>query len=440
MTKRTQRPLWALVCSLLAGACVSKAPPTDGSGGSGGTAPSTAGRGGSNTSSGAGGAGTSGGTSGGTGTGGTGSIPPPTGSEPLPETTFAFFRDVREGTTWKASHLYSIDLNTKAERLITTFPESGGTGAPVIAGLAVSPDRRQLAFGSAHFRPTIEDKLRPFQAGMLWAVSSDGRTFTRLTPVITEDYHLGNRCGAGVGSCGYGESCDPDPGGGHRCVRPNLTVGYGYPAWSADGKTVFFSQTISWICAGFNNPRPCWIGFLRSVSGGQVTGLAADGACTGQVPGAISPSGDLLISRTSCDSMSGLHERDATTQMPKRLLVADTVLPPYFKTWSPQWLPGSSTLIFHAQGDKIREGTPRRRRRSAIYTWSESGGVKLLFEPSDEVSDPVGITVSKTGKGVVAMAHQEPPNENTDLYEFDTTTGTLGARLTTSGTSNNPRW
>jgi hypothetical protein len=366
-------------------------------------------------------------------------MPTPVDSEPLPETTFAFFRDVREGTKWKASHLYSIDLNTKAERLITTFPESGGTSAPVIAGLAVSPDRRQLAFGSAHFRPTIEDKLRPFQAGMLWAVSSDGRTFTRLTPTITEDYHLGARCGAGVGYCGYGESCDPDPAGGHRCVRPNLTVGYGYPAWSPDGKTVFFSQTISWICAGFNNPRPCWIGFLRWVSGGQVTGLAADGACTGQIPSGIGPSGDLLISRTSCENMSGLQERDPTTLMPKRLLVADSPLP-FFKTHSPRWLPGSSTLIFIAQGDKIRASTPYRNRRSAIYTWTESGGVKLLFEPSDEVSDPASIAVSKTGKAVIEMAHQEPPGESNDLYEFDTATGTLGARLTTSGTSNTPRW
>jgi hypothetical protein len=366
-------------------------------------------------------------------------MPPPSVSEPLPETTFAFFRDVREGTTWKASHLYSIDLNTKAERLITTFPESGGTGGPIITGLAVSPDRRQIAFGSAHFRPTIEDKLRPFQAGMLWAVSSDGRTFTRLTPVITEDYHLGDRCGAGVGSCGYGESCDPDPGGGHRCVRPNLRVSYGYPAWSADGKTVFFSQTMSWICAGFNNPRPCLIGFLRSVSGGQFTGLATDGACYSQIPEGIGPTGDLLISRTFCDNMAGIQERDPTTLMPKRLLVADSPLP-RFKAWSPRWLPGSSTLIFLAEGDKIRQSTPYRRYRSAIYTWTESGGVKLLFEPSDEVSDPVSIAVSKTGRTVITMAHQEPPNESTDLYEFDTATGTLGARLTTSGTSNTPSW
>jgi hypothetical protein len=396
---------------------------------------STSDRGGSTASAGTGGSGTSGAT---TGTGGTGSTPP-TGAESLPETTFAFLRDVREGTTWKATHLYAIDLNTKVERLITTFPESGGTGAPRIDGLAVSPERRQLAFGSAEFRPAFEDKNHPFEAGILWAVSSDGRTFTRLTPPITEDYHMGGYCGDGKTFCGYGESCQRTPTDGMRCLRPDLTVTYGYPAWSADGKTIFFSQTMSWVCATPRPTRPCWIGWLRSASAGQLTGLANDGSCTGQIPDGISPSGDLLIHRVSCDSMDGVQERDPTTLMPKRLLVKNSPLP-FFKTWSPRWLPGSSTLIFIADGDKIREGTPYRNRRSAIYTWTESGGVKPLFESSDELSDPVSIAVSKTGKAVITMAHQEPPNESTDLYEFDPATGTLGARLTTSGTSNTPSW
>ena len=364
-------------------------------------------------------------------------MPPPTG-EGLPETTFAFLRDVREGTTWKATHLYSIDLNTKVERLITTFPESGGTGAPRIIGLAVSPDRRQLAFGSAEFRPTIEDKQFPFEAGILWAVSSDGKTFTRLTPPITDAYHMGGYCGPGIGFCGYGESCERTTAG-MRCLRPGLTVSYGYPTWSPDGKTVFFSQTLSWICATARPTRPCWFGWPRSASGGQLTGLANDGSCTGQIPDGISPSGDLLIHRASCDSMDGVQERDPTTLMPKRLLVKNSPLP-YFQAWSPRWLPGSSTLIFIGEGDKTREGTPRRNRRSAIYTWTESGDVKLLFEPSDELSDPAGLAVSKTEKTVIEMAHQEPPSESKDLYEFDPATGTLGARLTTSGTSNTPSW
>ena len=158
-------------------------------------------------------------------------MPPPTG-EGLPETTFAFLRDVREGTTWKATHLYSIDLNTKVERLITTFPESGGTGAPRIIGLWVPPDRRQLAFGSAEFRPTIEDKQFPFEAGILWAVSSDGKTFTRLTPPITDAYHMGGYCGPGIGFCGYGESCErnyrrhalPPPGPDRQLRLPDMVT------------------------------------------------------------------------------------------------------------------------------------------------------------------------------------------------------------------------
>ena len=40
----------------------------------------------------------------------------------------------------------------------------------------------------------------------------------------------------------------------------------------------------------------------------------------------------------------------------------------------------------------------------------------------DELSDPAGLAVSKTEKTVIEMAHQEPPSESKDRYEFDPAT------------------
>ena len=154
-------------------------PPGPPTGTGGNSATGTGGTGSGATGGGAtGGATAAGGAAGGaTAAGGSGPSEPAT-ITPLPANSIAFVRGKHwpETKAWTAQ-IWALDLDTKAETLITDFdnkyPLSILTGP-----IALSPDRRWVAF-SGFYRPA--SFIFEAFVSLIWKVSVDGKQFVRLT-------------------------------------------------------------------------------------------------------------------------------------------------------------------------------------------------------------------------------------------------------------------
>lgn len=162
--------------------------------------------------------------------------------EPLPADEVVFEKLIKRGGTEAplVSHLYSYNLSTRQERLISQLDDNVGRGSR-IKGMAVSPDRKAIAFASSSFRPSQADLSAGFPTGAIWAVSVDGKQFVRFTPPFTTGNGSGEMC-ANSSTCPGDEICMSG-----RCRLRGFHTAVNAPAWSADGKTLFFQVLTEWI-------------------------------------------------------------------------------------------------------------------------------------------------------------------------------------------------
>ena len=128
----------------------------------------------------------------------------------------------------------------------------------------LSPDRSWIAFGTRTFRPSPEEAGRRYEGGNIWAVSVDGKTFQRLTPLLPVDYNFGADCTVDASKCLTGERCIDC-----RCTRNNLIVNLADPLWSRDGKTIYYTEDQWWQCTPFGTLPPKNCGFLWVRAGRQ---------------------------------------------------------------------------------------------------------------------------------------------------------------------------
>jgi hypothetical protein len=218
----------ALGLILCVAACTSQAPDDGSSQAGGSTAPGRAGSGGSTAVGGPGGTG---------GAGGPASPPPPVTIEPLPLTTFAFYRQGKLADGKDVFHLWVRDVVTGTERLVNRL-DDGVSGLRSTAGdrLSISPDRRWIAL-SAGFRYGDADLHLLGRSRMIWKVSADGQQLVRISPPIA-DWRASctPTLPASSDECSADMFCDVNS---RKCTFDFWTEGYEHPVWSPDGQTIF---------------------------------------------------------------------------------------------------------------------------------------------------------------------------------------------------------
>ena len=418
--------LGGLILTLLVAAgCPSKAPennppPAGGAGGSGG------GTAGSNT----------GGTSGGIPAETTGGSLREPGLHPTASQDQPGLPPSRapRGLLVRLSHLH-LRSRARQERLVTNLDDNGKDGFAVSSQIAVSPDRKWIAFGSRDFRRTPDDGRLIKRGGILWTVSVDGKQYRRLTPPITEPVHEAGYCGTTGSVCGFGEVCTAG-----RCIRPQLTVQYGSPVWATDGRTVYFEEQHSWICGTLSSPKPCAFALTASVRDNKITHSTSLEACISDAPIALHPTQSvLLLQRHACttDGVSGLHEWSPDSLTGKRQIVAYTTTPHFSSQVNASaWLPDGSGVL--AAVTRELKTPPSRDYKTELVQISLSGEIKTLFKPTSEDQDIEDVTVSSMGNVVVEISHTSSGQKASQLHAFDMASSTLGSQLTQAGDNQSP--
>ena len=204
---------------------------------------------------------------------------------PLPTTTFVFVKNVKRGmpVTWR-HHLYAFDMSTRQERLLSSLDDDGVNGTGV-TGLALSPDRRWIAFSSDHFRSENADPLTR-SGGSVWLVSVDGRIFRRLTPAF-----------------------EPDPACAAQAVCRELFQSQPRnPTFSPKGSTVFYDHSyLRWDASG-QVTHDDWLAHVPTTGGGEPVRLRAPSGCDSASAPSIHPGGRFLVAVQSCTAGLGLYE------------------------------------------------------------------------------------------------------------------------------------
>ena len=108
--------------------------------------------------------------------------------DPLPHSTFVFFRYSLGPTNAWTYQLWALDAVSKSERLISRLDDALVPGELLVGhGLALSPDRRWVAF-AAFFRPSDHpaDRSLGRYTKMVWKVSVDGKQYVRISPPLED--------------------------------------------------------------------------------------------------------------------------------------------------------------------------------------------------------------------------------------------------------------
>lgn len=130
----------------------------------------------------------------------------------LPPGTLLYLR----GDGADSDVIVAHDLASGNERVVTDLTEDGSSGWE-IWGIALSPDRRRIAFASL-FSPTSEDTATGLATRAIWTVATDGTRFRRLTPTV------------------------PNDAGG----RSSFSHPVGQSEWTADGEWVVYDFGTYW--------------------------------------------------------------------------------------------------------------------------------------------------------------------------------------------------
>ena len=328
-----------------------------------------------------------------------------------------------------AGHLYTFDLETRSERLLTNLDDNGSEPR-VVPYFSVSPDRRWIAFGARDFRFTPADRTNGYEGGIIWAVGVDGKVFSRLTPPTDKVTKPGD------------------------LLQTWKVVDYRRPLWSQNPDTIYFEEISSVTCSGvITDPTSCNYSRVRAIQSarsGQVdSGRSPLSGCISSAPVAIRPGGaTILVNGSSCRSTvpnEGLGEftfgTDTAPEQKRRIPIPK--IGEYFDPIHAAYLPDGSILIVAAGNVRKVRPNPEglaRRYRQGIYLWSEAAGTRALFEPPTDDVDIADIAVTGSGKVIVQQIRNGEAREESQLFLFDPGTGQLGEQLTRAEDNIRPRW
>jgi hypothetical protein len=152
----------------------------------------------------------------------------------LPSTAFVFVKTVRKET----DHIFAYDTATNTATLISALDDNGTSGTHVY-GIAISPDRKWVAF-TGIFRPSLDD-AKALTPDAVWIVSVDGSTYRRLTaPIPNTDT---TPCTVDAQYQPLGEVCNTSLG---QCRKALFSMDLYSPAWAPSGDTVWLDFQELW--------------------------------------------------------------------------------------------------------------------------------------------------------------------------------------------------
>jgi hypothetical protein len=361
--------------------------------------------------------------------------------EPLPETAFVFQRMVRQGDKL-VSHICTFDLASNSERVISKLDQDIGRGDD-IREMAVSPDRRWIAFSSVVFRITNADFKFMYFQDILWALSVDGKILRRLTgPPVAALNQSGIACAADS-QCPGDDVCRSG-----KCVKNNFNIDYTNIVWAPDGKSVFFARGQWWLGGSLGIAGGTVI-VAASVSGGEqrsTSGALREG-CLLNGPHSFHPiTGALLVTHNVCSGSTpeGFYEWGVDPFVRQRLLTR----PPNLRSWgtagSIAWLPDGRGFAFVAKNkEKQQYRDLLYEHRHGLYLWESEPmpHYEVVYEPPTDDIDVVDFGLSRS-EVVVAEIRRKKPGVDGTFYELhlwneDTRQFT---QLPIAGLVRTPRW
>ena len=357
---------------------------------------------------------------------------------PLPPNTFVFVKLFSRGTE-RAAHLFSYDLTSRVQRLISKLDDDVGRGDE-ITGLTVAPGRRWVTFSSRSFRLSAPEIAAGFPTAAVWSVSVDGKLYARMTPPLLEGAGSGRSCST-TSNCTGAENCQRG-----RCLLPSFRISVTSPVWAPDGNTLYFSLLNSWLITEYFPAPSITFGGginLASISSGNLD-VHANAACQDSGHAAIHPNGKSLamLNRVCTGRLEdGLHEWTVAPPTHARLLLRQRSTgsePLAFATEPPLWVPNGIGVLFVAGRSWNEAG---ERYRYGLHGWdAATGQVVTIFGPTDDTTNVEAFTLVPDGarpRVIMAMAIGSPPSF--DLYELNIDTKQLEP-LTTDGINHAPRW
>jgi hypothetical protein len=327
--------------------------------------------------------------------------------QPMPATEFVFQRLVKQRDDL-VSHIYAFDLATRTERLISKLDQDIGRGDE-IRQMAVSADRRWIAFSSVLFRISDEDYFKYFFfQDVLWALSADGKMIRRLTkpPVGPLNVVSGSTCVSD-------SQCVDSVCRMNRCELRNYNIQYEHIAWAPDGKSVVYGEQQSWLGGPFGLVSGTSLAAV-SISGGQKQTMSGPlpSGCLATTPLDFHPlTGALLVSLVNCFSMpaaGGFYEWGVNPFVRQRMLTREPVLSSVISRTT-EWLADGSAFVFVA-----------KEKRYGLYQWESSPMPRYgkIYEPPTEDIDVVDFGISKAEDVVVHIQQKVPGVENRFFHQL----------------------
>lgn len=355
--------------------------------------------------------------------------PDPGSITPLPKTAFVYIKYPRASNV---GHIYSYDLATKKDTLISKLDDNGitGTSSPDVA---LSPDRRWIAL-RAFFRPEAKDTSGGLTIPSIWKLSVDGKLFKRLTAPIPNPNTI---------TCTHDAQC-PKPMTCllylKRCAPQHFTIGLSSPTWSADNKTIYTALSQHWTSAG-KMAGGAVLASVPATGGTLATHYTATGCAQTTNPVAHPKQGTIAAIHSVCSGgVPGLYKYGMPpTSKPTRMFSSTEVSA---ELGTMAWMPDGSFLYFNANakwdldGDKVPETTGYGIVGLKVST-GELGG---LLPPLKTGSTYSGIAMSPTGNEMAVCVFDS--NAKTyKIYLLDAANKKATfSELIGDGKSCNPSW
>ena len=338
----------------------------------------------------------------------------PSGLQPLPDSTFVFERRVLVDGSW-ISHLYAYDLASRTERLLSKLDHEGRSTD--LKGLAVSPDRKWIAFTEWDFRTNAADSRQSFVDGIVWVINVAGGEVRRLTVPGLPDLNQNGAACTMDSDCSGATICVTG-----KCTYENFISQYLHPTWAPDGQSIFMVHWSSWTTVGPTGaPALGGGGVTASVpfSGGPHTSYGLMG-CGGKTPIAFHPDGRrALVGLDVCTDrkVEGFHEYTLNPFTYKGPLTEAPAIFSWATTEAAAWLPDGSGFLYLGYNSRKAQGSGFEGRREGLYFWDATRNQhQIWFEAPTDDLDITDFALSRDGKTLIVATRK--PVEGGFLNEF----------------------
>ena len=355
-------------------------------------------------------------------------VEPADSIEPLPVSSYVFYRFVRTAAGKEVVHVYSRDVISGNERLITTLQDDK-KNLDSNAGdrLAISPDRRWIALSSDHDY-LDQDLFLIGRTRMIWKVSADGKHMVRISgPLLDWRSACDPRDSLTNNGCPGDMFCDINS---RKCTYDFWSERYEYPSFSADGQTIYAHLGITACdnvgCNKFANLHFPLIAFgnavsftNRPLSAGKRVAKPDVPACSIHQP-TLSPDGKrlaTLYSRCFGPGSEGVMISDPGGANPVPFPAPDCE--------HPEWRPDSQA-VYCPEGNNLRLLSIPDNKRSGVLGFAKGVSIDRL-------------TISRDSRWVVMHLIEA---DKSNLFLIDTMASPLGpgVELKPVGVSGNDFW